>query len=62
MLRDRRWLLEGTGRFFDCGDRREGRDAYTEVTDSSDPEVVAARRRFATILETLPASPLPADH
>ncbi len=53
MLRDRRWLLEGDGRFFDCGDRRDGA-GYREVTGSSDPEVVAARARFEKTLQDLP--------
>jgi arylsulfatase A len=56
MLRDRRWLLEGDGRFFDCGDSRDGR-GYREVTGSSDPEVLRARRRFDAILAQLPAPP-----
>lgn len=54
MLRDKRWLLDGNGRFYDCGDRRDERD-YRDVTDSTDPEVLAARKRFAAILEKLPA-------
>ncbi len=54
MLRDRRWLLEGDGRFFDCGDSREGK-GYRDVTDSKDAEVVAARARFERILSKLPA-------
>lgn len=54
VLRDKRWLLEGDGRFFDCGDRRNGR-GYVDVTDSKDPQVVAARRRFERILKDLPA-------
>ena len=53
ILRDRRWLLEGDGRFFDCGENRDGRD-YKDVTKSADPEVVAARRRFDAILALLP--------
>jgi arylsulfatase A-like enzyme len=59
MLRDKRWLLEGDGRFFDCGNGRDGK-AYKDVTDSTDPEVVAARKRFETLLADLPA-PDPAD-
>jgi arylsulfatase A-like enzyme len=57
MLRDRRWLLEGDGRFFDCGDNRDGRD-YEDVTESTDPEVVLARQRFERILQDLPAPTL----
>ncbi|HND53723.1 MAG TPA: sulfatase-like hydrolase/transferase [Pirellulaceae bacterium] len=58
VLRDSRWLLEiakgGKGeQFFDCGDRRDG-DGYKNVTRSDDPEVQAARARFAKILAGLP--------
>ena len=53
LLRDKRWLLEGDGRFYDCGSSRNGA-GYKNVTDSADPEVLAARARFAKILEDLP--------
>lgn len=53
MLRDQRWLLEGDGRFFDCGEHRDG-TGYLDVTHRTDPEVVAAKARFAAILEQLP--------
>jgi arylsulfatase A len=56
VLRDKRWLLEGDGKFFDCGDNRDG-VGYRDVTDSKDPEVVAARGRFEEILKNLPAPP-----
>ena len=59
MLRDKHWLFEGTDRFFYCGERRDG-DGYREVTDSQEPEAVAARRRFEKILAKLPA-PAPDD-
>lgn len=54
MLRDKRWLLEGDGRFYDCGDSRDG-TGYSDVTDSKDPEVTAAKKRFAGILADKPA-------
>lgn len=62
ILRDARWLLEidkgGKGeRFFDCGECRDG-STYVNVTGSTEPEVVAARERFAKILASLP-TPLP---
>jgi arylsulfatase A len=62
VLRDERWLLEiargGQGeKFFDCGESRNG-EGYKNVTDSSDPEVQAARTRFDAILASLP-EPLP---
>ena len=53
MLRDKRWLLEGNGKFFDCGPRRDG-TGYKDVTNSKDPEVKAARARFEQILKDLP--------
>ncbi len=56
MLRDRRWLLEGDGRFYDCGESRDG-SGYRDVTDSADAEVRAARKRFDAILANLPAPP-----
>jgi len=58
MLRDKRWLLEGDGRFYDCGSSRDG-TGYRDVTDSTDADVVAARKRFAAILEKLPAPKRP---
>jgi len=56
VLRDKRWLLEGDGKFFDCGDQRD-HVGYRDVTDSKDPQVVAARQRFEAILKNLPAPP-----
>lgn len=58
VLRDERWLLErdeakGVERFFDCGDRRDGR-GYSDVTASKVQEVQAARARFAELLNRLP--------
>ncbi|MFV0446463.1 MAG: sulfatase-like hydrolase/transferase [Planctomycetaceae bacterium] len=58
VLRDERWLLElakgGQGeRFFDCGTSRDG-TGYKDVTDSQDPEVKAARAKFAEILSKIP--------
>ncbi len=52
ILRDKRWLLDGGGTFYDCGDRRDG-SGYRDVTDSTDSEVQAARERFAALLENL---------
>ena len=57
VLRTRRWLLEdegnGAARFIDCGDSRDG-SGYRDVTASSDPAVVAARRELESILKDLP--------
>lgn len=56
MLRSKRWLLEGDGQFYDCGDQRDGMN-YKKVTDSQDAEVRAAREKFERILKDLPAPP-----
>jgi len=53
MLRDKRWLLEGNGRFYDCGNNRD-HQGYVDVTDSQEPEVVAAKAKFEAILRNLP--------
>ena len=55
ILRTRRWLLEANsphkpGRFYDCKNRLDGK-GYMEVTNSNDPEVVAARKRFDELLK-----------
>jgi len=56
VLRDKRWLLEGDGHFYDCGENRDGKD-YKDMTKSDEPEVVAAKKRFDEILKTHPAPP-----
>jgi len=53
MLRDKRWLKDGSDRFYDCNGHRD-EEGYKDVTDSNDPEVVAAKERFRKILEKLP--------
>lgn len=63
ILRDRRWLLEDNsplhyGRLYDCGSSRDGKD-YKEVTDSKDPEVLAARAKFDRLIAKLPAPHIP---
>ena len=57
LVRDKRWLLEGDGRFFDCGESRDprGYTEYIEVTESTDPEVLDAKKRFDKFLEDKPA-------
>jgi arylsulfatase A len=54
VLRDNRWLLEGDGHFYDCGNCRDG-STYVDVTSSKAGEVVAARRLFDQRLMDLPA-------
>ena len=57
LLRDARWLLEinrgNREKFYDCGESRDG-SGYRDVTDSADPEVKAARAKFAEILASIP--------
>jgi hypothetical protein len=45
---------------YDCGSSRDG-TGYQDVTDSTDPEVLAIKRQFDEILATKPAPLLPAD-
>ncbi len=64
ILRTKRWLLEDNGpghpgRLFDCGDSRDG-TGYKDVTDSTAPEVLAAKKRFKEILADKPL-PIVAD-
>lgn len=63
ILRTKRWLLEDNsphhyGRLYDCGDSRDG-TGYRNVTSSEDVEVAEIKKRFAALLETLPAPLLP---
>ncbi len=58
VVRTKRWLLENNsmaefGQLYDCGKSRDG-TGYREVTDSSDPEVAAARKLMAGILADKP--------
>lgn len=53
-LRDKRWLLDGYGRFWDCGQNRDETKGYLDVTFSDSAEVIAARKRFEKILDTIP--------
>ena len=52
MLRDHRWMLDGAGRFYDCGHDRTGRH-YKDVSASDDPAVLAAKENLRQILSTL---------
>jgi len=53
LIRTKRWLLDGDGRLWDCGDNRSG-EGYTDVTDSQSPEPLAARKQFDAWLKDLP--------
>jgi arylsulfatase A len=62
ILRTMRWLLEDNsplhaGRLYDCGDGRDGA-GYQDVTDSKDPQALAAKAKFNALLESLPAPAL----
>lgn len=56
MIRDSRWLLEGDGTLYDCGESRDGK-GYRKVTASDDREMLAVRKRFESALKNLPAPP-----
>ena len=58
VVRTRRWLLENNsmsefGQLYDCGESRDG-SGYQDVTDSDDPEVIAARERMLEIVADKP--------
>lgn len=57
LLRDKRWLLVDAGKgqvkLFDCGESRDG-TGYQDVSDSRSADVLAARKRFETLLQDLP--------
>ncbi len=59
VLRTKRYLLERNtpshyGRLYDCGSSRDG-TGYRDVTDSTDPDVLAVKMQFDQILATKPA-------
>ncbi|QHI68487.1 sulfatase-like hydrolase/transferase [Tichowtungia aerotolerans] len=56
-LRTQKWLIDGRGRLYDCGDNRNEwvPGAYQDVTESTDERVIAVRKNLERILEKLPA-------
>ena len=52
-VRDRDWLLDGRGRFYDTRGAAN-RDGYRDVSESKDAAVIAARKRFETYLQAIP--------
>lgn len=56
LVRDKRWLLDGTGHLWDCGDRRD-ETGYRDATNSDDPEARKARERFERVLAIHPVPP-----
>lgn len=53
-VRDRRWLLDGNGKLWDCGDSRDEWKGYKDVSRSSEPEALAARRRLEEFSKRYP--------
>ena len=58
VVRTKRWLLENNsmtefGQLYDCGDSRNG-EGYKDVTKSTDPDVIAARKLMEQILADKP--------
>ena len=65
IVRTKRWLLEDNsplrpGRLYDCGASRDG-TGYRDVSDSQDPEAVAARKMIEEILADKPAPVISQD-
>ena len=63
IVRTKHWLLEDDsprhpGRLYYCGTSRDG-TGYQEVTDSRDPEVMAARKMMQKILADKPVPEVP---
>ena len=52
-VRDKEWLLDGRGRFYDTRGAAN-RDEYRDVSESKDPEVIVARKRFEKYLQKIP--------
>lgn len=53
-VRDQEWLLDGRGRFYDTRGAAN-RDEYRDVSESKDPKVIAARKRFEKYLQEIPS-------
>ena len=55
-VRDKRYLLDARGNYFDCGNNRDETKGYRRMTLSRDPETLPRiRRRFGKVLEKYPA-------
>lgn len=59
-LRDARWMLDGTGKLWDCGDSRDDTRGYRDASQDRTPDALAARVRFEQRLRELPG-PDPRD-
>lgn len=55
-LRTERWLIDGKGHFYDCGDNRNDwvKGVYKDVTMSENKEVIATRKSLEKIMKTMP--------
>lgn len=63
VVRTKRWLLENNTmkdfwQLYDCGDSRNG-PGYRDVTDSTDPDVLAAKALMRKILSDKPVPDAP---
>lgn len=56
-LRTKNWLIDGRGKFYDCGNNRNEwiPGAYKDVTLSTDSKVIETRKNLEEILKTMPA-------
>jgi len=55
-VRDKRFLLDARGNYYDCGDNRDETKGYRKMTLSTDPEgLPVVRRRFEKVLGKHPA-------
>jgi hypothetical protein len=54
LARDARWVLEGNGELYDCGDSRAGSGYRLVPKSSDDPKAAAARKRLQATLEATP--------
>ena len=52
-VRDKESLLDGRGRFYETRGAAN-RDEYRDVSESKNPEIIAARKRFEKYLEKIP--------
>lgn len=56
-LRTKQWLIDGRGKFYDCGNERNEwvKGAYKDVTLSTDNNIIEVRKDLEEILKTMPA-------
>jgi arylsulfatase A len=56
-LRTKQWLIDGRGKFYDCGNERNEwvKGAFKDVTLSTDSNITEVRKDLEEILKTMPA-------